>query len=935
MTMIDVYNRLRKSSWSGIWGKRLLSELQYLLELSKAKDGKYDEILETEIERLNFYVKENGSITKEICETVENNLADMEEEAKALTVLLIAHAHIDMNWMWGFNETVSLTVSTFETMLKLMDEYPQFKFSQSQASVYRIIEEYAPYLLPVIRKRIKEGRWEVTASTWVENDKNMSSAESMSRHLLYTRNYLSELLGIDKESLNIDFEPDTFGHSENLPEILSQGGVKYYYHCRGYNKEHIYRWRAPSGAEVLFYREPVWYNDELARYDSLGFVPSFCKEYGITKTMKFYGVGDHGGGPTRKEIEHWLEMQTWPLMPTIQFGTLREFYESLEEKREQFHIVEQELNYIFSGCYTTQARVKRANKLGEDRLGEVDNIDVLAKALVPDFKAPSDIKDAWEKILFNQFHDILPGSGVIGTYQYAMGEMQRAMASAQVNLSHAMNEICARINTASLGIKDKEDYSLGAGVGFGTGDESGYLAGFVSNSYGNIRIMTVFNPTQYQRKECMRVVLWDWDGDMDEICAFDADKNEIPVQIVEKTQNYWAHKYFTLMMDVNVPAFGYATYVIGEKEKSHLDIDWEMFSTTGGMDPRLDEYNDGPVILENDKVKAVFDPVTMLITSFKDKSSGKEMTEKGAGGFRYILENPVNDMTAWRVGPYEKNILLNETNAVRILDRKDGDIYQSITYELKFEASSIQVEISLRKGSSILEYDVKLDWHELGNKTKGIPQLAFTVPVSYYTNIYRCAVPGGMIDRKELAQDVPCLGYMAALNNEKESSLVVLTDCKYGFRGYENSISLTLQRAPYDPDPTPDQGEHFMKIGIAAVDNKENLTEKYDRFIHPLYAVSNSVHEGTLPLSENLLNVTGNVKVDVLKKAENGDGIIIRLYNLEKEPSEITLSAGRTSVRSAEFTDILEEVAEVIEVADGKVTTEIPAAAHRTIRIRL
>lgn len=123
----------------------------------------------------------------------------------------------------------------------------------------------------------------------------------MARHLLYTRNYLSKLLDIDKESLNIDFEPDTFGHAENGPEILSQGGVKYYYHCRGYHKEHIYRWRAPSGTEVLVYREPVWYNDELARYDSLGFVPSFCKEYGITKTMKFYGVGDHGGGPTRKK----------------------------------------------------------------------------------------------------------------------------------------------------------------------------------------------------------------------------------------------------------------------------------------------------------------------------------------------------------------------------------------------------------------------------------------------------------------------------------------------------------------------------------------------------------------------------------------------------------------------------------------------------------
>ena len=934
MTMIDNYNRLRKTAWSGIWGKRLLSELQYLLELSRAKEGKHDEVLASAIQKLDSYVSENGCITKEICTELEKELSFLAPAAKELTVLLIAHAHIDMNWMWGFNETVSLAVSTFETMLKLMEEYPQFKFSQSQASVYKIVEEYAPYLLPVIRQRIKEGRWEVTASTWVENDKNMSSAESMARHLLYTRNYLSKLLDIDKESLNIDFEPDTFGHAENGPEILSQGGVKYYYHCRGYHKEHIYRWRAPSGTEVLVYREPVWYNDELARYDSLGFVPSFCKEYGITKTMKFYGVGDHGGGPTRKEIEHWLEMQTWPLMPTIQFGTLREFYASLEEKREQFPVVEQELNYIFSGCYTTQARVKRANKLGEDRLSEADIADTMAGVLVPDYKTPSDIKNAWTKVLFNQFHDILPGSGVIGTYQHALGETQRAMAAAQVNTTHAMKEICAKINTEELGIKDKEDYSFGAGVGFGTGDESGYLSGFVSNSYGHNRIMTVFNPTQYTRKECMKIVLWDWDGDLTEICAFDEKKNEVPVQVIKDPENYWAHKYFTLLMEVEVPAFGYATYVISQKEKAQLDIDWEMFSTTGGMDPRIDEYNDGPIVLENSKVKAVFDPMTMLLTSFTDKATGKELAGKDAGGFRYILENTVNEMTAWRIGPYEKDILLNETNPVTILKRTDGKICQSVTYELKFEASRIEAEVFLKADSSVLEFNVKLDWHELGNKTKGIPQLVFRVPVSYQTDTYCCTVPGGIIDRKGWAQDVPCLGCMEAVD-AGESSIAVISDCKYGFRGYDNTVSLTLLRAPYDPDPTPDQGEHYMKIGITAVGDKEDLTEKYDRFIHPLYAVSNSVHEGELPLSENLLNVTGNVKVDVLKKAENGDGIIIRLYNLEKEPSEITLSAGRTSVRSAEFTDILEEVAEVIEVADGKVTTEIPAAAHRTIRICL
>lgn len=929
--MIDTYNRLRKNAWSGIWGKRLLSELQYLIEVSRAKDGAYDEILAAEIAGVDTYVSENGNITKELCLKTEENLKSMESAAKELEVLLIAHAHIDMNWMWGFNETVSLTVSTFETMLKLMDEYPQFKFSQSQASVYKIVEEYAPYLLPRIRQRIQEGRWEVTASTWVENDKNMSSAESMARHILYTKNYLSELLGIDKDSLNIDFEPDTFGHSENVPEILSQGGIKYYYHCRGHHEEHIYRWAAPSGEEVLVYREPVWYNDELARYDSLGYVPSFCKEYGITTAMKFYGVGDHGGGPTRQEVEHWLEMQTWPLMPTIRFGTLREFFASLEAKRDQFALVDHELNYIFSGCYTTQSRIKRANKIGEDRLTETENIEALAGVLLPEYQSPSSMKDAWTKILFNQFHDILPGSGVIGTYQHALGEFQRAMATSQVNITHAMKEISENIDTSKLNVDNGADYSYGAGVGFGTGDESGYLSGFVSNSYGNDRIMTVFNPTQYTRKECVKIVMWDWAGDLKEIYAVDENEKEVPVQVIESGKAYWAHNYHTILMEVEVSPTGYATYVIKEREKKQLDIKWEMFSTTGGNDPRNDEYNDAPITMENDKIKAVIDPVTMMLLSLTDKASGKELAGKGAGGFRLITEHTVNEMTAWRVGPYAKSVLLNEEKPVKLLSAVTGDVCQSLSYEMEFDASRVQVEISLKNGSSVLEYDVKLDWHELGNNEKGIPQLSFQVPAAYTTNSYRCCVPGGIIDREPFAQDIPCNGYMSAIS--EGTSLAVMTDCKYGFRGWDDSICLTLQRAPFDPDPTPDQGEHYIRIAVGAVTDKEDLTEKFDRFVHPLYAISNSVHTGNLPLSDEFVSVDGNARIDMIKAAEDGDGIIVRIYNLEKQESCISLKAGEHEIKEAWFTDILENKKESIEVVDGRIRTELPCAAYRTLKI--
>lgn len=164
----------------------------------------------------------------------EERLKSLSCVAKSLSVIYAAHAHIDMNWEWGAQETVTAVIDTFQTMLDLMDEYPDFTFSQSQASTYEIIEKHCPSMLERIRARVQEGRWEVTASTWVEPDKNMTGTESMARHILYTKRYLSRLLGVSAESLNIDFEPDTFGHSANIPEgFLSQGGVKYYYHAAG------------------------------------------------------------------------------------------------------------------------------------------------------------------------------------------------------------------------------------------------------------------------------------------------------------------------------------------------------------------------------------------------------------------------------------------------------------------------------------------------------------------------------------------------------------------------------------------------------------------------------------------------------------------------------------------------------------------------------
>ena len=143
------------------------------------------------------------------CESILQPLA---KAAKTYTIYCAGHAHIDMNWMWSWPETVGITHDTFATVIRLMNEFPEFRFSQSQASCYRIIEEHNPHLLKSIREKVKAGQWEVMASHWVEGDKNMVSGDSLVRHLIYARKYMADLFDLTPEDVQIDWSPDTFGH---------------------------------------------------------------------------------------------------------------------------------------------------------------------------------------------------------------------------------------------------------------------------------------------------------------------------------------------------------------------------------------------------------------------------------------------------------------------------------------------------------------------------------------------------------------------------------------------------------------------------------------------------------------------------------------------------------------------------------------------------
>lgn len=888
--MIRQLADLKARAGDGLPARRILSELTYLTEIfaAQAQDVPAD-VLDA-IAALQTHITDEGALTYSAVYACEQRLAQYAELAKSYTLLCAAHAHIDMNWMWGTDETTGIVIDTFQTMLNLMEEYPQFCFSQSQAATYAIIEEYCPELLPQIRARVAEGRWEVTAATWVEEDQNMSSTESIARHLLYSRQYLSALLDIDPAMLDLDFEPDTFGHSAHMPMLLQQGGVRYLYYCRGYDCKRAFRWRAPSGDEVLALCEPGWYHGAI-EYDMTRFLPQWCAENGLRTALKVYGVGDHGGGPTRRDIERIQEMATWPLGPQIRFGTMREFFQELERVRAQLPVVEKELNFIFPGCYTSQSRLKQANRHGEDHLYDAEALSAMAILAGGRCQNPQGFTKAWKKILFNQFHDILPGSCTRESREFALGAAQEAGSYAIGNANRAMRALGQMTDTLRFGgAPDASSPAEGGGVGFGTVkssrmereyDGTGFHFTAVQRGSGTVRAYTIFNTTAYARSETVELTVWDWSLDLDDTVICDGAGQEVAFTALQPRREYWRHQFDKLAFRVDVPPFGFANYyVLQAKQPRTRYIDPE---------PRELPRADVGYVLENDVLRAVLAPAGCKLVSLYDKAAQRELLSGGAT-FR-LVEEEESFMSSWIVGDYARVCDLQQAQAVTVVEAHCTGEVQWVTYELKFGRSLLRLRVSLSGQSRVLRLSADCDFQELGGNGL-VPQLQLYIPYSFAPRAIRCDVPGGVIDRPELAHDIPVIRYCAPVPQDGGSTLLLTTDCKYGVRAWENALTLDLLRASTVPDRYPEQGVHQFEIGLGAAASADSdvLRTMADCFAHPLYAYSNSLHTGTLGQSGSFLNVSG-AAVTALKPAESGHGVALRLLNERADAVECRIDS--------------------------------------------
>jgi len=398
---------------------------------------------------------------------------EIQKAGSALDVDITAagHAHIDVAWLWTLAQTRQKSRRSFSNVLGLMEQFPSFSFTQSQPQLYDYLIEDDPELFQIIKDRVKEGRWEPIGGMWVEADCNLSSGESLVRQFLLGREFFKDHFGPGAES-PVLWLPDVFGYAWNLPQLIKEAGLEYFFTIKigwsQYNRLPFdsFWWQGLDGTRVLTHfsttknpdsKHASTYNSDASPGQIMGTWLNFQNKDDAPpgKTLPLlmsYGWGDGGGGPTREMVENVLALDNFPGAPRVKPGKVIDFFRDLEKTSENLPVWNGELYLEFHrGTYTTQARVKRANRKMEFALHNAEFLAAAASILDPGYIYPhQSLEDSWKLVCLNQFHDILPGSSIAPVYQQALEQYQQVKNSCEEVSQTALDLISQKLGSDQL-----------------------------------------------------------------------------------------------------------------------------------------------------------------------------------------------------------------------------------------------------------------------------------------------------------------------------------------------------------------------------------------------------------------------------------------------------------------------------------------------------
>lgn len=818
------------------------------------------------------------------------------------TIYASGHSHIDVAWLWQLKHTREKCARTFSTVLKLMEEYPDYRFLQSTPQLYEFIKEDYPDIYIKIKERIKEGRWEATGGMWVEADCNVPSGESLVRQFLYGIKFFREEFDISCKTLWL---PDVFGYSWALPQIIKQCGMSYFMTTKiswnQFNRPEYdtFKWRGIDGTEVLthFITAPeslnnnhyYTYHADLNPECVMGTWENYRQKDVNKNLLVAYGWGDGGGGPTYEMLENANRMKSIPGLPEIRMANGEAFFEELDKvtRDKKLPVVDGELYLEYHrGTYTSQGKTKKNNRKTEILLHDLEYFASLCKLSDTDYVYPKKEIDAfWKTLLKNQFHDILPGSSIKEVYQDSEAEFDALRKMALPLIEEAKKTLIGKMD-----IKGET--------------------------------LIIFNTLPWAR-----------DGEI--FC----DASELKGKNVENSDTVTVVNYedgSCLIKVRDIPGFGIRQLNLVE-HSSNI--------------PVMNQVSVSKTHLENHLLRVELNE-SGHICSIYDKIYQREYLEKDTqANVLKIFEDRPLKYDAWDIDIYysEKeyssdimdSVEVVEQNRIRGVLKIRKRLFEGTTYQ-----SSIEQDIILHSDSRRIDFKTTVDWHahQILLKTE-FPVNVRSTKATYDIQFGNVERPTHWNTRWDYAK-FEMLGHKWADLSERDYGVALLNDCKYGYDIKDNKMRLTLIKSGIMPDKTADQGRHEFTYSLLPHDgdwfngnvHREACELNYDinhSFPKPSETESGiQLNSEFHPFTFNSLRKSS--MIDTLKVSEDGKGYILRIFEYGNCTDDIKITCDR-KIKEAYLCNLLEEKidSETLEV-DQKthcLKTSVKPFEIKTIKI--
>jgi alpha-mannosidase len=756
-------------------------------------------------------------------------------------MFLTGHSHIDTAWLWPLRETVRKCGRTFATACRLMERYPDYRFSCSQPQLYLYTKQHYPALYEEIKKWVAAGRWECTGGMWVESDCNVPSAEALIRQFLHGKRFFRQEFGVRPDSCWL---PDVFGYPASLPGILLGCGiedfmtVKLHWQARNRFPMGLFWWEGVDGSRVLadIAKLPHMYNGSPTPEQLTRGWDDYPQKADYDEVLFAFGYGDGGGGPTEMMLEFAQRGQDFPGVPVCRQGLGEQFFDIVREANPELPTWVGEL-YLEThrGTYTTHGEIKKANRKNELLLRDAEIFGVLANAQGAGVDL-SPLDAAWQNLLLLQFHDILPGSSIGPVY-----------AEAAVN--HA------KIAATAAGVRGAAIIALAARAG-----QPGQIVAFNSLSW----------PRSDAAPATIPATIVPASGDLELV---DGEGNAIPAQVT----GIYGNSLGIVFTPQSLPPMGYATYAL-----------------RAAAGPAESSFQVSERRLEN-RFFSIELNADGTLARLLDKRANREVIPAGKRGNQLQLfqDGPERE-AAWNIhATFEGREYAWDPN-VKIEVVEAGPVRAAVRVTRTYRASTLVQDVVIYDTLPRIDFVTRVDWQE----RQVLLKAAFPVDVRAMSATYE--IQHAAVERpthRNTSWDAEkfevCAHHWADLS-EPGYGVSLLNDCKYGHDVHGNVLRITLLRSPEWPDPEADRGAHEFTYALLPHLGEWHEAETVRRGWElnvPVVCTLSTAEKPSLPFVASFFCVDGPALLDTIKPAEDGAGCVLRFYEPNGGRGRVTVTS--------------------------------------------